>query len=38
MGEFVGQTVFVEPMETIEQNNELVDCWKKSSRRFIASS
>ena len=32
-----GQTVFVEPLETIEQNNELVACWKKSWPRFTAS-
>ena len=34
-----GQTVYVEPLETIEQNNELVRlCLRRSRRRFIAFS
>ena len=32
-----GQTVFVEPLETIEQNNELVRLWTKSRPKFTAS-
>ena len=32
-----GQTVFVEPLETIEQNNELCACWTKNSARSTGS-
>jgi len=36
--QFQRQTVFVEPLETIEQNNQLVRLLDEEQPRFIASS